>query len=106
MAANNVAGTRAGDDQRPAQADDMKPDDCAGLTLNSTLSGAGQINGGNASELITGSGGADNIDGGRGDDCILGGETNDNIRGSQGVDVCIGGGGTDTFHPSCETTIQ
>ena len=105
-AANNVSPTRAEDDQRPATAEDLKPDECAGIVLTAKVSGQGQINGGNAAELITGSSVADNIDGGRADDCIVGGAGDDNLRGGGGTDVCLGGGGNDTFHPSCETSIQ
>jgi hypothetical protein len=36
----------------------------------------------------------------------VGGGSDDSIRGEQNTDVCIGGPGTDSFHPSCETSIQ
>ena len=106
-AANNVATTRAEDDERAATPNDLKPTpECAGITVTAKLSGSGAINGAATAELITGGAAVDTIDGGGGNDCILGGGGNDNVRGSGGTDVCIGGPGTDTFHPSCETSIQ
>jgi Ca2+-binding RTX toxin-like protein len=105
-AANNVPGTRAEHDQRAITPNDLKPDACAGISLTAKLSGSGTFNGGNPSELLTGSGIRDTVDGGNGDDCIIGGAGDDSLRGSGGVDVCIGGAGNDSMHPSCETAIQ
>ena len=105
-AANNVPGSRAEDDRRAVTPNDLKPDECASISVTAKLSGSGTIDGANAAELITGSGAIDTIDGAAGNDCLVGGGGNDSLRGSQGTDVCIGGAGTDTFHPSCETQIQ
>jgi len=104
-AANTVAPTKAEDDSRTAGANDIKPTECAALTLTTKLSGSGTINGTSAAELITGSAANDNISGAGGNDCIIGGAGVDSINGGAGTDVCIGGGGTDTF-TNCETQIQ
>lgn len=103
--ANTVAPTKAENDTRAIGANDLKPVECASITVTAKISGSGTITGTAASELITGSAGADNISGGQGNDCILGGAGNDTLNGGPGTDVCIGGGGTDTFS-GCETQLQ
>ena len=105
-AANGVPTTKAGDDSRSITPNDLKPIECAAISLTATLSGSGNIDGANTDELITGSATGDTFKGGQGDDCILGGDGNDSLNGGPGTDVCIGGAGTDSFHPSCETAIQ
>lgn len=105
-AANAVPASSAGRTQQAITVDDLKPDDCAGITVTTLLVGAGTITGTSDDELIIGSPGVDTIDGDKGDDCILGGGGNDSLRGSQQKDVCIGGPGIDTFHATCETQIQ
>lgn len=104
-AANTVGATKAEDDTRAITPNDLKPSQCAALTLTAKRSGSGTITGTAAAELITGGSGVDNINGAGGTDCILGGAGNDAINGGAGVDVCIGGAGTDTFS-NCETQIQ
>jgi Ca2+-binding RTX toxin-like protein len=103
--ANTVAATKAIDSSRPIGANDLKPPECAGLTLTAIVTGSGTITGTSANELIVGSAGVDNINGGFGNDCILGGGGNDAINGGSGTDVCLGGPGTDTFS-NCETQVQ
>lgn len=98
--------TNADDSTTPVTAESLKPSDCNGITLTAIVTGAGNVDGSDASELILGSGGVDDIDGKKGDDCILGGGGDDSLKGSQGTDVCIGGPGNDSFHNSCETQIQ
>lgn len=104
-AANSVGGTKAVDNTRTAGPNDLKPTECAALTLTAKISGSGTITGTSANELITGSSGTDNINGGFGNDCIIGGAGNDTINGGSGTDVCIGNGGNDSFS-NCETQIQ
>ena len=103
--ANTVADTKAVDDTRTTGANDLKPTQCASVTLTAVVSGSGTVNGTAANELITGATGADSINGGGGNDCVLGGDGDDDINGGGGTDICIGGGGTDAFH-NCETEIQ
>lgn len=102
----NVVGTsQAGQHGATAGADDVKPTDCASLTIAALYKGTGAVTGGTTNDLVLG-GPADQIlDGGEGNDCILGGGGNDQIDGGPGSDVCIGGPGEDTFS-SCETIIQ
>lgn len=104
--ANTVVGTRAGDDSRSVTPDDLKPNECAAISLSANLSGSGTINGGAAAELITGGTAIDTINGGGGNDCLLAGDGKDNLSGGLGTDVCIGGPGTDSFNNDCETKIQ
>ena len=104
--ANTVVPTKAGDVSRSVTPNDLKPTECAAITLTAKLSGSGTINGAATAELITGSAAVDTISGNNGDDCILGGAGNDSLAGGAGIDVCIGGAGTDTFNNNCETKIQ
>lgn len=87
-------------------ANQLKPAQCAALSLSVVRVVSGTFTGTAAAELIIGSSGVDTLRGGNGDDCILGGSGNDSLRGDGGTDVCIGGPGTDTFHSTCETQIQ
>lgn len=105
-ASNVVPSSRAADDSRQAAANDIKPVECAVISLASKVSGAGTFNGTSLADLMTGSAGADTMDGLQGDDCLVAGGGADSLRGGPGFDVCIGGPGVDTFHPTCEVQIQ
>ena len=105
-AANTVTDTKAENDTRTIGANDLKPTECAAITLTAKVTGAGTIAGTAAAELITGSAGVDTVTGAGGSDCLLGGAGNDSLNGGAGTDVCIGGAGTDTFNNNCETQIQ
>ena len=94
--ANTVAGTKLTQDSRTIGANDLKPTECAAITLTNLVTGSGTITGTPGNDLILGGSGVDTIDG-------VGG--NDSLAGSGGQDVCIGGPGTDTFK-KCETQIQ
>ena len=104
-AANAVPATNADRVQSAVAANDLKPAECAGITVTTLLVVSGVSIGTNAGELIIGSAGIDDLDGRAGTDCIVGGAGADMIRGGGGTDVCIGGPGIDTF-ASCETQIQ
>lgn len=104
-AANTVTPTRAGYDARTAGPNDLKPDDCASITVTEKVNGSGLFSGSSAAELITGGSGGDVITAGGGDDCVIGGDGNDTLNGGAGSDVCVGGPGSDTFL-SCEIQIQ
>jgi len=124
MAASNAV-PRSGVSQhvRPITANDVKPVECAGLSLTNKLSGSGTFSGTSANNLILGSAGVDTISGLDGNDCILGGGGNDTLNGNGNNDVILGGAGndalngganTDTCHgesgtdtfTNCETQIQ
>jgi Ca2+-binding RTX toxin-like protein len=123
-AANTVPASKASDTTRPITANDLKPAECAGITLTAKLAGSGTFAGTAAAELIVGGPSADTISGNGGADCILGGggndtlngngggdillggDGNDTLNGGAGTDVCYGNAGTDTFNANCETQIQ
>ncbi len=99
-------GSSAGTFNAPITADDLKPPECAGITLTHVQAGSGVIIGiGIRNELITGSAGVDTINGMQGDDCILGGGSDDDITGGQQTDVCNGGGDAGDTFTTCETVI-
>lgn len=81
-------------------ADDLKPVECAAITLTSVVSGSGTFAGagGTVNELITGSAGVDVISGNGGDDCILAGGGDDTVNGNGEVDVILGQAGNDTLN--------
>jgi len=103
-ATNTVPGSNAEREVSAITVDAKKPKpDCNGITVTVIVTG---VNGGNANELIVGTGAAESFRGFNGDDCIVGGGGDDTLRADGGTDVCIGGPGTDTFHATCETQIQ
>lgn len=104
-ASNSVPASRAGVDVRTIGPNDLKPANCAALTLNALVTGSGTVSGTNAAELILASSGIDIVSGGNGRDCILGGAGGDTIDGGAGNDVCLGGPDTDVFL-NCETQVQ
>lgn len=105
-AGNVIPGSRAAQLAKPIATNDLKPAECAGISLTGRVSGSGTVTGGAASELITGSAAVDVINGAGGNDCILGGDGADAIDGGLlGTDVCIGGAGLDTF-TNCEQQYQ
>lgn len=109
-ATNSVPATRADHNLLSIGPNDLKPPDCAGITVTTLLTGSGTFSGTGASELVLGGSGADTITAGGGNDCILGGGGDDSIQGQLGTDVCIGGPGTDSFGlpvvGGCETQID
>jgi Ca2+-binding RTX toxin-like protein len=108
-ATTSVPATRADHNLLSIGANDLKPADCAGITVTTLLTETGSFSGTPASELVLGGSGADTIIAGGGDDCI-GGGGDDSIQGQSGTDVCIGGPDTDSFGilglGGCETEIQ
>ena len=104
-ATNAVPASRAALRASAITVDGLKPKpQCNGITVTVLRAG---VDGANRDDLVLGTAGVDNpLRGGAGDDCIVGGGGADFLRGDGGTDVCIGGPGVDTFHNSCETTIQ
>ena len=101
-AANAVPTSKATTNIRPIGANDLKPPECASLTLTTLVIGSAGTNG---ADLQLGTAAADTLNGNNGADCIIGGGGNDTINGGNGADICIGGPGTDTF-TSCTTSYQ
>ncbi|MGI9658912.1 MAG: hypothetical protein ACR2OD_08385, partial [Gaiellaceae bacterium] len=85
-ASNTVPASNLGEDLRSITANDVKPVECAGISLTAIVT-----NGTAANELVLGTAGAEtNLRGRRGDDCILGGAGNDTIRANRDNDVLLG----------------
>ena len=106
LAANVVAGSRAGGLSMATGPNELKPvPECSAILLEDIAVGSGSFNTSNRDELVAGSAGADSIGARNGNDCIVAGSGNDVLNGGVGNDVCIGGLGNDTFN-ACETTIQ
>jgi Ca2+-binding RTX toxin-like protein len=101
-ATNGVPASKATTSVRPIGANDLKPPQCASLTLTTLVIGPTGTNG---ADLQLGTPAADNMNGKNGADCIIGGGGDDTINGGGGADICIGGPGTDTF-TNCTTSYQ
>jgi Ca2+-binding RTX toxin-like protein len=101
-AANVTPASKITVSVRPIGANDLKPSQCATLTLTTLVTSP---TGTNAADLQLGTPAADNLDGKNGADCIIGGAGDDAINGGGGADICIGGPGTDTF-TNCTTSYQ
>lgn len=93
-AANVVEAPRLGELVAPLSADDLKPEECAHLTLTAVVPVGGASGG---SELVLGTNGGDKFRSNGGDDCVVGGAGDDELNGSGGSDVLIGGPGNDTL---------
>ena len=100
-ATNVIEASRAGQQNRPITANDLKPPECTALDLQEIRVAGGGGGAGHAG-LLLGTSGDDRLIGGGGSDCIVGGAGNDDINGGGGGDICIGGPGVDTFK-NCET---
>jgi Ca2+-binding RTX toxin-like protein len=100
-ATNVIEASRAGQQNRPITANDLKPPECAALDLQE-IRVVGRQGGAGHAGLVLGTSGNDRIIGGGDSDCIVGGAGNDDINAGGGTDICIGGPGVDTFK-NCET---
>jgi Ca2+-binding RTX toxin-like protein len=89
-ATNTVDESGASNTFHQATAEELKPSECNGITLDNIAIGSDST--GNNS-LILGSAGGDNLTGKDGDDCIIGGGGNDSLKGQKGDDVLLGGPG-------------
>ena len=99
-ATNVIESSRAGQQNRPITANDLKPPECAALDLQE-IRVAGRGGGAGHAGLVLGTSGNDRLIGGGGPDCIVGGAGDDEINAGGGFDICIGGAGVDTFK-NCE----
>lgn len=104
-ATTTVPPSKLGSIVRTAPPNDLKPVDCAAITVVWLLARTGTVQGTSQAELILAGPGVDIIDGSAGDDCILAGGGADIIDGGAGYDVCIGGPGIDTY-VGCEEEIS
>jgi Ca2+-binding RTX toxin-like protein len=97
-ASNNVPDTRLSSQDTIVSPNDLKPPECNGITVTTSITGSGTINGTTGNDLILGSAANDVFNGLSGNDCLVGGNGNDTLNGNDGNDVLIGGAGTDMFH--------
>jgi Ca2+-binding RTX toxin-like protein len=113
-AANTVPTSRLDDDQVSIGLNDLKPAQCASITVTNLITTPGFLGiylGTNQNDLIIGNSGGNTFMGAGGNDCMMGGGGNDTFYGGSifgdngAADVCIGGPGTDSFS-GCETAIQ
>jgi len=107
-ATNTVPPTRADDvGPTPITVNDLKPPECASLTLNSIVScgNGNNCNAGNDNNLVLGDPNNNNIRGQNGNDCIVAASgSTSQLIGGNGTDVCIGYS-TNTFDTTCETQV-
>ncbi|MGA2821042.1 MAG: hypothetical protein ABSF61_10355 [Anaerolineales bacterium] len=97
-ASNTVPATLLSDTAQGISLNQLKPPECAGITVTNLVVGSGgTINGTGANDLILGSGADETINGQQGSDCIVGGGGNDRLNGGPGNDVILGGPGDDTI---------
>jgi Ca2+-binding RTX toxin-like protein len=102
LASNSLPASQLGQSVRAVTANDLKPGDCASVSVTNVVTGGGTVDGSSGNDLILGSSGVDTIDGSSGDDCIVGGAGADTITGSAGS-VCIGS--ADATFVGCGTRI-
>lgn len=82
---------------------DLKPSECAGVTVTNLITGLGDLVGTGGADLILGGPAAQSIRGLGGGDCILGGGGADKILAQGGADVCIGN--TSTNFAGCKANF-
>lgn len=87
----SVSESRLTDQSFALNANDFKPDQCAGITVDGFSWDAKP----KESALYFGTSGPDSINTGNGDDCVLAGDGNDTVDGKGGNDVLLGEGGND-----------
>ncbi len=104
-ASNTVDESGLGRNSEAVSANQLKPDECNGINLNSIISGSGTINGTAGNDLILGSTGVDTLNGGAGDDCLVGGNGADVLAGEAGNDVLVAGDGDDDLNGGTETDV-
>jgi len=72
-AANMVPVSGLGYQTRAVTPNDLKPPECAGISITNIVVGSGVINGVGGNDLILGSSIADMVNARNGSDCVLGG---------------------------------
>lgn len=90
-AANSVPPSRLGESSHPTGPNELKPAECAGLTLVNTIVATGQtLTGTNQADLLVGNASTRTITGRQGNDCIVGNSDSQTLDGGGGNDVCLG----------------
>lgn len=100
-ATNSVSTSGLSDQTINITANDLKPAECASLSLNNVvlvIAGVPLVTTGNSGDLILGTNTSDDITARKGDDCIVGGAGDDIIDGNQGNDIILGGAGNDQIN--------
>lgn len=90
-AANSVPPSRLGESFHATGPNELKPAECAGLTLVNIFVATGQtLTGTNQADLLVGNASTRTITGRQGDDCIVGNSASQTLDGGGGYDVCLG----------------
>jgi Ca2+-binding RTX toxin-like protein len=92
-AANTVPATYRADDTFAITANDLKPSECAALSLTGVVAPASGNN--SQSLLILGTASGETINAASGSDCVVAGAGGDTVDGGSGTDVLLGGPGND-----------
>lgn len=122
-ASNTVPTSRMLDQANNPGFNDLKPNECNGITNttrtigNGGLTGNGSANvllggpanqtirGQNGTDCIVGAGGVDNMNGDGGNDVVMGGPGNDSLQGGAANDTIYGGDGNDTLNGNSGTDV-
>jgi Ca2+-binding RTX toxin-like protein len=88
---------------RAIAAADLRPSDCASLTLTTTVRGSGPITA-TGGTLVLASSGADTITASGGNNCIVGGAGTDTVTVSAGTAVCVIS--TPSTQTGCTTVVR
>ena len=90
-ASNSVPPSRLGESFHPTSPNELKPPECAALTLVNTIVATGQtLTGTNQADLLIGNASTRTISGRQGNDCIVGNAGSQTLDGGGGYDVCLG----------------
>lgn len=74
---------------RPVGAADLRPSDCAALTLTGIVAGSGTITATTGGQLVLASPGSDTISVAGGNECVVGGAGADSVTVQNGTAVCV-----------------
>lgn len=91
---------------RAIGAADLRPSECAGLTLTSIVNGTGTISsvGNGANELVLASAANDTISVKGGNECVVGGAGTDSVSVANGTAVCVIS--TTSTQTGCTTVVR
>jgi hypothetical protein len=109
-AMNTVPVTLTTDQIFTISPNDLKPPECAGITLTNKIlcPSSGTCDGTKNNDLMIANSGNPSMNGNDGDDCVVcyspGGRCN--LHGNKGTDVCVCKSGSCSYSADCETQIR